>query len=149
MYRKTTATDSYVNGSFFCPWPHKLAAFNWLIHRLFSIPMSRSDFEQEIATLEHLAVVNHVNPDLKRTIRKMMLRIQLDDTTSLPGSPRHDRELRWIRLPFLRKFSSEIRHTLRPFGLKLAFYNLCTLKHVLPSLKDVIPDDEKSGTPLK
>ena len=28
IYRKTTATDSYVNDSFFCPWPHKLAAFN-------------------------------------------------------------------------------------------------------------------------
>ena len=100
MNRKTTATNPYGNGSSFCPWPHKLAAFNWLIHRLVSIPMGRSDFEQEIATLEHLAEVNHVDLDLKRMIRKKMLSIQLNDTTSLLRSPRHDRELRWIRLPF-------------------------------------------------
>ena len=115
IYRKTTATDSYVNGSSFCPWPYKLVAFNWLIHRLVSIPMGRSDFEEEIATLEHLAEVNRVNLDLKRMIRKMMLRIQLDDTTSLPRSPRHDRELKWIRLPFLGK----ICHTLRTATLPL------------------------------
>ena len=145
IYRKTTVTDSYVNGSSFYPWPHKLAAFNWLIHRLVSIPMCRQDFEQETSTLEYLAKVNHIHVDLKRMIQKKLLRVQLDNTTFFLRSPHHGERTRWIRLPFLGKFSSEIGHTLRPFGLKPAFYNLCTLRHVLPPTKDVIPDDAKSG----
>ena len=48
IYRNNSATDSYVNDSSFCPWPHKLAAFNWLIYRLVSILMGRSDFEHEV-----------------------------------------------------------------------------------------------------
>ena len=61
MYKKTTATDFYVNDTSFCPRPHKLAAMNWLIHWLVTIPMGRSDFEQGMATLEHLAEVIRVN----------------------------------------------------------------------------------------
>ena len=80
--------------------------------------MGRLGFEQEIAALEHLAGVNHVNLHLKRMIWKKILKIQ---PTSLAQSPYYDWELRWIRLPFLRKFSSKIRHILHPFGLKPAF----------------------------
>ena len=34
IYRKDSATDSTIDGASFCPWPHKLAAFHWYIHRL-------------------------------------------------------------------------------------------------------------------
>ena len=73
IYRKNSATDSYVNGSSFCLWPHKLAAFNCLIHRLVSIPTGRSDFEPEVEILEYLANVNHINLDLRMMIRKKIL----------------------------------------------------------------------------
>ena len=33
-YRKPTSTDIHIHGESFCLWPHKLAAFNNMTHRL-------------------------------------------------------------------------------------------------------------------
>jgi len=35
-----------------------MAAYNSLIHRLLSIPMSTTDYEEEVNTIKHIAVAN-------------------------------------------------------------------------------------------
>ena len=145
IYRKSSSSDSTINGSSFCPWPQKLAAFNSYVHRLVSIPMGRQDFDREVEILEHLANVNHINIDVKNMIMRKSVRVQLDCTTSLPRTLNLRRRERWIRHPHLGKVSHEIGRILRPFGFRPVFYNLRTFKHFLPSLKDEIPPDEKSG----
>ena len=122
-----------------------MAAFLRYIHRLVSIPMDRFDFEIEVKTLEHLANVNHLNINLRPMIHRKIMKNLLDLTTSIPRSLTRKRGEKWVRLPFLGKFSREIGRVLRPFDFKPVCYNLCSLKHFLPPFKDSIHNDEKSG----
>jgi len=123
---------------------HKVAAFNSLTHRLTHIPLSRPAFHKELSTIKYLANVNNVGVDIDKMVRKKFIRKSLDLTTSLPRNS-HQEKKRWIRLPYLGSFSSELRQILQPFGFRPAFYNPITLKNVFVSLKDRTASDEKSG----
>ena len=82
IFRKHTATDTLIHGSSFCPFSHKMAAFNSYIHRLTSIPLSQPAFNKELATIKHLAFVNGVNLDIDRMVQKKLTRRSLDSTSS-------------------------------------------------------------------
>ena len=40
IYRKATTADILIHGSSFCPFPHKIDAFNFFINRLVLRPLS-------------------------------------------------------------------------------------------------------------
>ena len=84
VYRKSTVTDSIIDGRSFCPWPHKLAALECYIHGLVSIPMGREDFEAEANRIEYLANVNHIRIYVRRMIQKKISRSHHDLTISIP-----------------------------------------------------------------
>ena len=59
-----TTTDILIRGSSFCPFLHKIAAFNFFIHYLVSAPpLSPSAF----AKGKHLTKVNKIIIDMSRT----------------------------------------------------------------------------------
>ena len=145
IYGKNTSTDTLVHGSSFCPIAHKFAAFNSLIHRLTQIPLSREAFHKEVLIIKHLAVVNDISLDVDDMVRRRITRRVLDSTTSLPRNLNRDSRKRWIGLPFLGKFSSQLGRVLRPFGFRPVFYNPTTIKSLFVRLKDPIPLLEKSG----
>jgi len=145
IHRKETSTDTMIHGPSFGPVPHKLAAFNSYIHRLTHIPLSQTAFNEELNIIKHLAEVNQVDVDVDRMVRKKLTRKCLDSTTSLARDLGRDKKLRWIRLPYLGKFSSKLSRTLRLFGFRPAYYNLTTVKGLFVRLKDPVPAVESSG----
>ena len=101
---------------------HKVAAFNSFIHRMTHVPLSRSAFQKELKTIKYLARVNCVQIDIDSVLWRKLIKKSLDLTTSLPRNlHQDDRKKRWIRLPFLGKFSLALKRTLRPFGFRPAF----------------------------
>jgi hypothetical protein len=58
IYRKPTTTDLTIHATSHHPYSHKIAAYNSFIHRLLSIPMSQTDFDEEVTTIKYIAVAN-------------------------------------------------------------------------------------------
>lgn len=139
IYRKNTATDILINGSSFCPFPHKLAAFNYYVHRLVTLPLSQEAYKEEASTLRHLASVNSINIDIDALIRKKETKVALQSTTTLTKTPRTPRRKKNVPLPYLPQLTSKLSEVLKTINRPPAFYPLLQLRRLLPNGKDSTP----------
>ena len=115
-----------------------------MVHRLVSLPLTEKSFNSELQILKYLAHVNGISINIDKLVRKKIIQRALNLTTSLPRCIPSRKE-KWVRLPYLGTFSSQLNHILRQFKYRPAFYNTNTLKHHLCALKDPIPKFERSG----
>lgn len=58
IYRKPTTTDQTIHSSSYHPQSHKLAAYNSMVHRLLSTPLSESNYIKEVNIIKHIAAAN-------------------------------------------------------------------------------------------
>ena len=58
VYRKPTTTNATIHRSSFHPKSQKMAAYNSMIHRAVTFPLSPEDFKEEINIIKHIAVSN-------------------------------------------------------------------------------------------
>ncbi|KAJ8936365.1 hypothetical protein NQ318_008729 [Aromia moschata] len=58
VYRKETATLRYIPNDSHHPFQHKMASFNFLIHRLLNFPLSKERFEHEKQLIKNIAKSN-------------------------------------------------------------------------------------------
>lgn len=64
IFHKPTHTDMVIHNTSTHPYSHKLAAFHSYIHRLFSIPLSDSNFQSELNIIKQIASNNGYQPNL-------------------------------------------------------------------------------------
>lgn len=64
IYRKPTCTDQTIHADSHHPYSQKVAAYNSFVHRLLTVPMKSSDYNEEINILKHIAVMNGFNSNL-------------------------------------------------------------------------------------
>ena len=83
IFRKPTFTD-YDSRRFLLPLTYKFAAFYAMIHRLLSVPLSSTSFQEEVNIIKHIAYVNHVNLDIDNVIRKKRVARALDSNHYSP-----------------------------------------------------------------
>ncbi|KAJ8933054.1 hypothetical protein NQ318_014942 [Aromia moschata] len=65
VYRKETATLRYIPNDSHHPFQHKMASFNFLIHRLLNFPLSQERFEHEKQLIKNIAKSNEHMAHLK------------------------------------------------------------------------------------
>jgi len=70
IFPKPTHTDTLISGSSYHPVAHKHAAFLSMIHRLLSVPLSTTNFRNEVSTIKYLAKTNNINLDIDSLIRR-------------------------------------------------------------------------------
>ncbi|KAJ8952514.1 hypothetical protein NQ318_003310 [Aromia moschata] len=58
VYRKETATLRYIPNDSHHPFQHKMASFNFLMHRLLNFPFSKERFEHEKQLIKNIAKSN-------------------------------------------------------------------------------------------
>lgn len=87
IYRKPTATDATIHGSSLCPISHKIAAYNYYIHRLVSLPLTPEAITNETQLIKHLAKVNKIRIDIDGLIRRKMVGTTLNKTTTFKRTP--------------------------------------------------------------
>lgn len=58
IYRKPTATNHTIHQTSYHPMNHKLAAYNTMIHRMLSIPLSPDCYNSELNTIKYIATAN-------------------------------------------------------------------------------------------
>jgi len=58
IYRKPTTTSQTINNNSHHPQNQKMAAYNSFVHRLLSVPMDQTDYEEEVSIIKFIAVAN-------------------------------------------------------------------------------------------
>ena len=148
IYRKPTHTDSLINYHSSHPWPHKLAAFNSMIHRLLKVPLSPENHINELKIIKQIASSNSYPLHLIENILKRQQLKTLIYTYLYPSVPDENTQLKWLRLPYLPHLSNKIMSLLPQNKYRIAFYTISTLFQSLSNSKDPTPKNKKSGVYL-
>ncbi|KAJ8956727.1 hypothetical protein NQ318_014082, partial [Aromia moschata] len=124
VYRKETATLRYIPNDSHHPFQHKMASFNFLIHRLLNFPLSKERFEHEKQLIKNIAKSNGYSVHLiDKLIRKHTFKRTLYNSTTF----RRDTDN--------SKFAS----------INLVYNSKNKLQTFLGNPKDKINNNEKSG----
>ncbi|XP_055605896.1 uncharacterized protein LOC129754060 [Uranotaenia lowii] len=143
IYRKPTSTDRYITVDSNHFGAQKQAAFHSMAHRLYNIPMEKPEFEEEKQKIYEAGIVNGYDYEFVRKIlRKHARKKHRSDTTTF--RPEKGESYR-VSLPFHPKLTNGISKILLQHGFKTAYKSGNTLKDRLVSLKDRIPEEERSG----
>ena len=109
--------------------------------KLLSISLLPSDFLTEVNTIKFLAHINHNPADVDKIIRKKLISRSFDLSTTLA---RTLSSKKWVRLPFVGKFSFLLSYFPESRDLSPAFYSINISRNLFTHLKDVMPENEKS-----
>ena len=76
-YNFLFATDHTIHFSSYHSQSVKMSAYNSLVHRLLSIPLSDEDYMNEIQIIKHMAIVNGYNSGMvEQLIKKHSKKMQ-------------------------------------------------------------------------
>ena len=118
-----------------------MAIISSAIHRLLNLPLHPAAEEEEIKMIERIASINGLQVNVRRLIRRKRLRMLLSPPS---GSCSTSQRRKWVRLPFLGRFSYKLSSELRRLGYRTGFYPVCTVGQ-LSVLKDRLHKMQKSG----
>ena len=114
------------------PTQHKHAAFNYMLHRLTSIPLNTHDYQEELNTIKYIAVKNGYNPDLINKLHKRIL-----NTKSKTHKTNSTQPSKYITLTYYNSNTHKIANTFRKHNYKVAYRTNNTIrKHINNTNKD-------------
>ena len=143
IYRKPTHTDCTINFHSSHPWPHKLAAFNSMIHRLITIPLSQENFLSELKIIKQIAVNNDFPISLiDRILHRKQNIVLIHTYLYSPRSPPESHQ--WLKLPYLPNISDKLISII-PKKYTISYYTTFSIFKFLSNSKDKVPHEEKSG----
>ncbi|SRR6266436_778540 len=143
IYRKPTNVNRFIDNSSFHPKQHKIAAFNSMIHRMLSFPLSKSNLTKETAHIKQVAEQNgFATTIIDNLIRKQKFKLSVEHSTTLPTQ---QKKTKWAKLLYFPPLSNNIAKIFAKHDIKMASYSNNRIKSLLPSTKDKTPTFEKSG----
>lgn len=145
IYRKPTSTQLFIGSDSNHSRQHKMAAFNSMMHRLFTVPLDNVDFEVEKKYIYETARMNGYSSGcIDKIFKKHKKRKETRELTNLDFIEAND--LKFLSMPFFPNLTHKLSNELRKFGYKVVYENSGSLKDCLGSAKDKIKnDEEKSG----
>ncbi|KAJ8939515.1 hypothetical protein NQ318_022233 [Aromia moschata] len=129
VYRKETANLRYIPNDSHHPFQHKMASFNFLIHRLLNFPLSKERFEHEKQLIKNIAKSNGYSRTLynSTTFRR--------DTDNS----------KFTSLPYKPKFTRGLDTIFKNININLVYNCKNKLQTLLGNPKYKIDNNEKSG----
>lgn len=144
IYRKPTNTCTFINAKSFHCSNHKYAAFNSMVFRACSIPMSDIHFEDEINFIRNVAIKNGFGTNfLNGMIKRHQRNIHRSETTTL--SREKDERVRFIGMTYFPKVTDRLKNVFHENGLAIAYRSNNKIKSNLLSTKDKIDKNDRSG----
>jgi len=112
IYRKSTHTDVTIQFSSNHPFEHKLAAFNFYIHRMLTLQITKQAKQQErkiiLAVAKNYEFPLHIIHNLKKKLITKKRRKKLPTTTTQQAK-------KWVTLshhsPLIRKITNLFKHS--------------------------------------
>lgn len=143
IYRKPTHTDRYITVDSHHHASHKKVAFHSMAFRLINIPMSESDFEQELEYILNAAKVNGFSKEfVDEIVRKHTRTRTTRQLTTLTPAPVRNK---MMSLPYYPKVTNRLSNILKKYGIHVVTRNNNTLRHELCNYKDKPPPLSTSG----
>nr|XP_018896529.1 PREDICTED: uncharacterized protein LOC109030153 [Bemisia tabaci] len=144
IYRKPTSTETYINNRAFNHRPHKLAAFNFMLHRTNSIPLNETDYKIEIEKILEIAEKNSFNKgEIKKLNEKVKQRTLNKETSKLNIEKA---EMRFKKLSYHPKYAPAFRRIFEKFNIKLSFTNRFNVAQQFSrKIENRRPDNEEKG----
>ena len=134
IYRKDTCTDHLIPADSTHPFEQKVSSFRSLFNRLFSIPLSDKDFQDEVHIIRTMGRKNGYG---EKTIHNIYKKVQasyvIKSITKLDHKP--DKPINYFKLPYLPGISYKLRSILKHQSIKISLFAINTLNSLLPSHK--------------
>lgn len=143
VYRKPSSTNRYITSNSNHNIHHKRAAFNCMIHRLLHIPMSKSDYDDELQTIYKIADINgYTKTWIDLILYKMIKqqRINQSTTHTKEKSPK-----KYIGVSFSPQIHYKIQNILSPYNIQISPKNNYKLSTYLTNTRDKTILLDKSG----
>jgi hypothetical protein len=144
IYRKDTFTDNIIPADSHHPDSYKMAAFNSMIHRLMSIPLTTENYNAEIEIIKTIARNNgYKTKDVDIRVKKKMK--QLTTYKYLyHKSKKHDAQP-YRRVLYINNKTAEIVKKFKSDKFKPAFYTNNSIKRYIMNNKSKIMPLNNSG----
>ncbi|KAJ8944288.1 hypothetical protein NQ318_009666 [Aromia moschata] len=145
VYRKETATLRYTSipNDSHHPFQHKMASFNFLIHRLLNFPLSKERFEHEKQLIKNIAKSNGYSVHLiDKLIRKHTFKRTLYNSTTF----RRDTDnSTFASLPYEPKFTRGLDKIFKNININLVYNSKNKLQTVLvtPNTRSTITKSQE------
>lgn len=107
IYRKDSFSDSIITFDSFSPESYKYAAFRSLVHRAFSIPMSKYNLDQELKVIRQIGMNNLFPIDIINKIITSRERKFINDQI-YPGCIESKSNV-YFSLPYVGRLSYDIK----------------------------------------
>lgn len=146
IFRKSTQTDHLLPPSSNHPFQQKMAALYCYTHRLLNIPMSDTNFNNELNILKQIAVNNEFNPNIvNKLINKINFRFRRNFAYNQNSI--NSGNITYRSLPYLGPVSNHIASILKKKieNLRISFKVQKTIGSTFTRTKDSIDFLERSG----
>lgn len=144
VFRKPTTTERFITNDSYSPQSHKMAAFNSMVHRMCSLPLSTSNFMQELNCIKRIADINgYFKSDIDILVNKHSRNIRNCQLTTFYRNKKED--LKWIKFNFEPQITNKLNTIFKKQKIGLGFTSENKIKNILGNPKDKIPTNNKSG----
>lgn len=145
IYRKPTSNQQFIPVDSNHSRSHKLASFNSMFHRLFSVPMKKEDFDTERSFIFETGKINgYKNETLSKLFKNHKRKLDMENLTTL--IPVQEEAKKFISLPFYPRITFKLENELSKHGYKVAYNNNGKISDILGNTKDKEMEQlEKSG----
>jgi hypothetical protein len=144
IYRKLTYTDNIIPADSHHPITHKMAAFNSMIHRLFSIPLNKDNYNKEVNTIKTIARNNGYSNQI--IINKINRKIEdYKIYKYLYSKPTKDNDKMWRRMLYIDDKSANFFKQCINTKFKPAYYTNNSIKKYILNNKSKINILDNSG----
>lgn len=145
IFRKPSTTSNAIPYFSFCDYKTKFAFFHSMFHRLFSVPLSKEEFENELSNIFYIAQVNKFpKSKIMHLYHKIKMKFSNNNITALIET-RDSEPIKYYSLPFLGKISIELRSLFKKYNFSISFSSGSNIKSLLSITKDLTPSYYKSG----
>jgi hypothetical protein len=121
-----------------------MAAFNFLIHRLLSFPLTNDRYEKELRLIKNIAKFNGFSPKIvSDTLRKRKNKIDITKSTTLSSTS--SVKQKFVKIPFHPLATKGLKKIFNKLDFKICYDSKCNLRNVLGNPKDKIDVLDKSG----
>lgn len=134
IYRKPTTTDTVIPALSNQSEHIKHAVFHSLIFRLINVPLSKSNFQDELNIIKQIAVNNGYEPELIDNILKRKLRKRTESLLYNSNTNNHNNHV-YCSLNFTNKTSIKIKNRLKKFGITAIVANKKSLGYFIKNNK--------------